>query len=188
MSRRVSIVLVSLAWVLAACAGSSGPSGPELSASAGYRASGEAITVVEFSQEGAEIHYNAPHDAFGLAVAEEIAGALRKRGHRADAVPAGAVPENPVIVSGRIVLIDAGSRVARWLAGSGKAKFGVEGSLQRADGAKLASFANERWSGFGFLGGNPVSLVQKCLRAVGDDIAKMIDTGQYRGVGADREH
>lgn len=185
MSKLVPIVLVSVAWILAACAGSSGP---ELSESAGYRASGEAITVVEFSQEGAQIHYNAPHDAFGLAVAEEIAGALRKRGHRADAVPASAVPENPLIVSGRIVLIDAGSRVARWLAGAGAAKFGVEGSLQRADGAKLASFADERWSGFGFLGGNSVSLVQKCLRAVGDDIAKMIDTGQYREVGADQKH
>lgn len=178
---RVSILLVSIAWVLAACAGSSGP---ERSASTGYRASGEAITVVEFSKEDAWIHYDAPHHVFGLRVAEEIAGALRERGHRAEAVPASAVPGNPIIVRGRIVLIDGGSRAARYWAGfgAGAAKFGVKGSVQGADGAELARFADERrasgtWS---YGGGSSMKLVQKCLRVVAEDVAEMIDTGQYR--------
>jgi len=178
---RVSIVLVCIAWVLAACAG---PSGPERSASTGYRASDEAITVVEFSQEDARGQYNAPHDDFGLRVAEEIAGALRKRGHRAEAVPASAVSENPIIVRGRIVLIDAGSRAARYWAGfgAGAAKFGVEGSVQGADGAELPRFSDERRASgtWNYGGGSSVELVQKCLRVVAEDIAKMIDTGQYR--------
>jgi len=136
---------------------------------------------MEFSQDGADIYFNAPHDAFGLMVAEEIAGALRKRGHQAEAVPAGGTHSGEIVVSGRIVRINAGSRPLRyWVGfGAGAAKFGVDGQVTKADGGQVGSFSHERWSGFGVFGGNSVSLVQKCLRAVGNDIAKMVDTGMY---------
>ncbi len=110
MILRIPVALLCAAFLLGACAG---PSGPKQSEVMGYRASGEAISVIEFSQEGAYIHYNAPHDTFGLAIAEEIAGALRKEGHDADAVPAGGNPAGPIVVSGRILKIDAGSRATR---------------------------------------------------------------------------
>ncbi|MBW2694271.1 MAG: DUF4410 domain-containing protein [Deltaproteobacteria bacterium] len=172
-----------LGMLLAACA-----SGPKQTTTSGYRASGGAITVVEFEQQGVRIKYNAPHDTFGLAVAEEIAGALRKRGHRADAVRTGSVPTGSIIVSGRVALIDAGSRGLRWvtIGAAGHAKFGVEGSVRNVQGGEVASFSNERWSGFGFLGGNSISKVRKCLRAVGRDVAEMIDTGQYKGMESGR--
>lgn len=179
MRRGVAIGLLWAVWTLSACGG---PSGPKQVTRAGYQPSEEVISVVEFSQEGAQITYNAPHDTFGLAVAEEIAGALRKRGHVAHAVPARGEVPGEIVVTGRIVKIDAGSRATRyWVGfGAGSAKFGVEGNVQNAEGAEVATFADERWSGFGVFGGNSVSLVQKCLRAVGNDVAKMIDTGQYR--------
>src|SRR3990172_8232681 len=103
MRKRLTVLLLSVAWIAGGCAG---PSGPKQSTASGYRASGESISVVEFNQEGAEIHYNAPNDAFGLAIAEEIASALTKNGHRADAVPARGEPKGQIIVSGRIVRID----------------------------------------------------------------------------------
>ena len=50
----------------------------------------------------------------------------------------------------------------------------------------MATFSDERWSSMGVFGGNSISLVRKCLRAVGQDVAKMIDTGQYRTVAEER--
>ena len=128
------------------------------------------------------ISYNAPHDTFGLAVAEEIASALRKQGYDANAVPARGHAAGPIVVTGRVLLIDAGSRATRYLVGfgAGSAKFGVSGIVRNAQGQELARFSDERWSGFGVFGGNPITLVQKCLRAVGNDVARMLHTGKYR--------
>jgi len=174
------------AWLSVACAG--GPSGPERIETSGTAITRENISVVEFSLEGASIQYPESHVAFGLAIAEEIAGALRDRGHNAEAVPMGGAHSGHVVITGKVVRIDAGSRALRyWVGyGAGAAKVGVEGSVTKVDGGEAGTFRHERWSGFGVFGGNSVSLVQKCVRAVGRDIAEMIDTGNYtRTVAAD---
>jgi len=186
MSNRVSITLLFAAAFTMACAG---PSGPKQIESSGFHLSEQALSVVEFDLEGATVTYNAPYETFGLAVAEEIAAGLRKRGHQAEAVSAGGEVKGSVVVTGRVKRIDAGSRATRyWVGfGAGAAKFGVEGSVKEAQSGEVATFSDERWSGFGVFGGNSISLVRKCLRAVGQDVAKMIDTGQYRTVAAGSE-
>jgi hypothetical protein len=185
MKRTVAISLLCAASFLVACAG---PSGPKQAASSGFQLSGQPVSVLEFGLEGAQVTYNAPYDTFGLAIAEEIAAGLRKRGHQAEAVPAGGTAKGSIIVTGDVKRIDAGSRSQRyWVGfGAGAAKFGVEGSVKEAKGKEVASFSDERWSGFGVFGGNSISLVRKCLRVVGQDVAEMIDTGQYRTVVEER--
>jgi hypothetical protein len=181
MTMRIRTALLCAAFLLGGCAG---PSGPEQSEVPGFKVSSEAISVVEFSQDGAWVHYNSPHDTFGLVVAQQIADYLRQKGHSAQAVPAGAAPVGPIVVTGRITMIDAGSRAARYFAGfgAGAAKFGVAGSVQNAQGEEIASFSDERWSGWGIFGGSSTSLVQKCMRSVGRDVGQMIHTGEYKTV------
>jgi hypothetical protein len=142
---------------------------------------GEAMTVLEFDMRDAVVKYGGPHDGFGLALAEEVASQLRRRGFDAQAAPAGDVPETPVVISGRILHVNSGNRATRYLVGfgAGAARFGAAGSLLRADGTELASFSRERASSFGIFGGSSSSLVQKCLRSVGNDIAEFVKTGRY---------
>jgi hypothetical protein len=163
-----------------ACAG---PSGPPTQVTDTHTLSGGTIAVVEFDQSNANIHYNGPHDTFGLVLAEEIASRLSKLGHNAKAVPAAGRHEAQTVVTGRITRIEGGSRATRyWVGfGAGAAKVGVVGSVREGN-RELARFSHERWSGFGVFGGASASLLQKCLRAIGADVAKMIDTGQYTGV------
>ena len=172
------LALTAAMLLVSACAGPSGPGSVETK---GVPLGDTKVTVLEFSQEGAAIRFNAPHDTFGLMVAEEIAAGLRASGHDAEAVPAGARPASGTVVTGRVTRIDAGSRALRYMVGfgAGAAKFGIEGKVVDAGGKELGTFSHERWSGFGIFGGNSVSLVQKCLRTVGLDVAKMIDTGVY---------
>jgi hypothetical protein len=179
MVLRASVTLLCSVFLLAACAG---PSGPKQSELTGYKVSNEAISVMVFSEDGAFIHYNAPHDHFGRTIAEEIASGLRTQGHTASVVSAGENPAGPIVVVGRIAKIEAGSRATRYLIGfgAGSAKFGVTGVVQNGQGEELATFADERWAGVGVFGGNPIDLVQKCLRKVGQDVALMMHTGQYR--------
>lgn len=172
---------MTLVLVLVLSLGCAGASGPDSVKAMGTALGKQSVSVVEFAQDGAVIQYNEPHGAFGLMMAEEIAGALRKRGHQAEAVPAGGKTPGDIVVTGRILEINAGSRALRyWVGfGAGSAQFGVAGDVAKAGGGELGSFSHERWSGTGIFGGNSVSLVQKCVRAVGNDVAKMIDTGAY---------
>lgn len=175
-------VAASLALlVAAACAG---PSGPDTAATQGTPLPDGKVSVLEFTQDGAQVSYGESTDAFGLTVASEIASALRKRGHDAEAVPRGGAPDGDVLVKGRILRIDGGNRATRYLVGfgAGAAKLGVEGEVERADGASLGSFSHERWAGMGVFGGATAALMAKCQRAVSHDVAEMIATGQYTRV------
>ena len=179
---------VGTGWVVAVVACASwacgGASGPSRVPTGEYPVAAASVAIVEFDLTGATVRYNEPTEAFGLAIAEQIAGALLEKGIEADVAPAGQTAAADLVVSGRITRIDAGSRSQRyWVGfGAGSAKFGVVGTVRESDGKKVATFSHERWSGFGVFGGNSASLVQKCLRAVGRDVAKMIETGSYTGV------
>jgi hypothetical protein len=58
----------------------------------------------------------------------------------------------------------------------------IKGTVEQADGTKLASFRVQRSSsGEAQLGvANDRFLVEKCRRVLAGDVAEMIDTGQYR--------
>ena len=103
-----------------------GCGGPKRATVPGPQVGGQRVTVVEFTPVAAT-NYNAPTGSLGLALAEEIAGELRRQGHTAEAIPAGGQPTGDVIVRGRLVRMDGGSRALRyWVGfGAGAAKFGT---------------------------------------------------------------
>lgn len=167
---------------LAVVVGCGGPRrGPAVS---GARLSGEGVSVVEFTTEGARVNYEGAYEGMGLQLASEIAIELRRLGHAAEAVPAAKEGDGAVLVRGRIVRIDEGSRSARfWVGfGAGAAEFGAEGEVTRADGTVIGAFHDERGSSgmADAWGGSGRTLMQKCLTVVGQDIARMIDRGEYR--------
>ncbi len=151
----------------------------------GPRLGGEAIAVAPFDVGAAEVvSYNLPYEELGRELAADIAVELRERGHESDVVSGARPPANGAVVRGRIVRIDGGSYALRfWIGlGAGRAQLAVEGTVERADGTKLASFRVRRSSsGEAQLGfANDHFLVQKCRRVLAGDIAEMVDTGQYR--------
>jgi hypothetical protein len=148
------------------------------------RPTGEQITVVEFDTAGALVHYDRADRDLGHRLAGEIADELVRRGLDAEAVSAGTPLRGTIVVRGRVLDIDGGSRALRlWIGfGAGAARFVAEGTVARADGTLVASFRDGRSSsGAAELGlaGDTV-LMDKCVRSVAGDIAEMIDTGQYR--------
>jgi hypothetical protein len=151
----------------------------------GPRLSGAAIAVAPFDGSAAEVvSYDLPYQELGRELATEIAVELRRRGHESDVV-SGATPQGTgAVVRGRIVRINGGSRALRfWIGlGAGRAQLAVEGTVEQADGTRLASFRVQRSSsGEAQLGvANDHFLVEKCRRVLAGDVAEMIDTGQYR--------
>jgi uncharacterized protein DUF4410 len=151
----------------------------------GPRLDGGAIAVAPFDSSAAEVvSYDLPYQELGRDLAADIAAELRRRGHESDVVPGAIPPADGAVVRGRIVRINGGSRALRfWIGlGAGRAQLAVEGTVERADGTKLASFRVQRSSsGEAQLGvASDYFLVEKCRRVLAGDVAEMIDTGQYR--------
>ena len=81
--------------------------------------------------------------------------------------------EGSLVLEGRFVLIDPGSKAKRIWAGfgAGKSGVGVEGTLKDAAGRVLATFSHRRHSGIGMGGGDYVKFLSDDTRDVGHDIA-----------------
>jgi hypothetical protein len=78
-----------------------------------------------------------------------------------------------LILRGRVLEMDPGSRAARYWAGfgAGAARTKVEGELvDAASGRVLWRFTQERRSGVGMGGGNYVNLLRRNLEAIGEDV------------------
>jgi hypothetical protein len=78
-----------------------------------------------------------------------------------------------LILRGRVLEMDPGSRAARYWGGfgAGAARTKIEGELvDAASGRVLLRFTQERRSGFGVGGGNYVNLMQRNLVAIGEDV------------------
>lgn len=102
----------------------------------------------------------------GLAEAEPGLAVERGGGE----APAGA---GVLVLRGRVLEMDPGSRAARYWAGfgAGAARTKLEGELvDAASGRVLLRFTQERRSGVGVGGGNYVKLMQRNLRAIGEDL------------------
>jgi hypothetical protein len=174
MTGRILTPLVAAVAVLAAACGPPSVKAPRLV--------DEHVTVVEFaSDESVVTAFDSPHATFGFSVAEQIASDLQHQGHTAESIPATATPAGAVVVHGRITKIDGGSRALRyWIGfGAGAARFMVAGEVDRADGTRIGSFSAERSAGFGMWGGASEDMMVRCIRAVGKDVAEMIDKGEY---------
>lgn len=82
-----------------------------------------------------------------------------------------------LVLRGRVVEMDPGSRAARYWAGfgAGAARTKLEGELvDAASGRVLLRFTQERRSGVGAGGGNYVKLMQRNLRAIGEDLGNAL--------------
>lgn len=78
-----------------------------------------------------------------------------------------------LVVRGKIVTMDPGSRAARYWAGfgAGAARTDVEGEVvDGGTGKVLLRFRQERRSGVGIGGGDYVKLMQRNLRTIGEDL------------------
>ena len=109
-------------------------------------------------------------EAFKAALAE--GGAFKA----APAADGEAVPESALVVEGKFLKIDPGSRAKRYLGGFGAGKSGVQvtGSLKDASGKVLAEFTHMKHSGMGIGGGDYVKFLSDDTRDVGRDIAMFL--------------
>jgi hypothetical protein len=94
------------------------------------------------------------------------------RALKADEAP----PEGALLVEGRFVQLDPGSRAKRYFAGfgAGKSSVKVTGSIKDAAGTTLATFEQRRIGAMGMAGGDSLGKMMSDSRSIGEDIAKFL--------------
>jgi len=87
-----------------------------------------------------------------------------------------AVPEDALVVEGRFVTINPGSKARRYWGGFGAGKSGVQvsGTVKDSTGKVLAEFTHMKDSGIGMFGGDYVKFLSDDARDVGHDIATFL--------------
>lgn len=90
--------------------------------------------------------------------------------------PDAAAPAGAILVEGRFVKIDPGSRAKRYLAGfgAGKSTVAVEGAVKDAKGETLATFQQKRHGSMGAFGGDSLGKLTSDSRSIGGDIAEFL--------------
>ena len=88
-----------------------------------------------------------------------------------DTVPAGAL-----VVEGKFVTLDPGSRAKRYFVGFGAGKSSVKviGTVKDASGRTLATFEQRRIGAMGFGGGDSLGKLMTDSKNIGEDIAKFV--------------
>jgi hypothetical protein len=87
-----------------------------------------------------------------------------------------AVPDGALIVEGKFVTLDPGSRTKRYLAGfgAGKSSVKVAGSVKDTTGKTLATFEQRRIGAMGMGGGDSLGKLMSDSRSIGEDLAKFL--------------
>jgi len=87
-----------------------------------------------------------------------------------------AVPEGALVVEGRFVTLDPGSRAKRYVAGfgAGKSSVKVAGAVKDSTGRTLATFEQRRIGAMGIGGGDSLGKLMSDSRSIGEDIAKFL--------------
>ena len=87
-----------------------------------------------------------------------------------------AVPDGALVVEGRFVTIDPGSRTKRYFAGfgAGKSSVKVVGTVKDTTGRALATFDQRRIGTMGMGGGDSLGKLMSDARSIGEDIAKFL--------------
>ena len=106
-------------------------------------------------------------------LAESLAQELRAR-HTFEPVAADA--ESDIVVTGRFVELNPGSRKKRYFVGfgAGKAAVGVAGEVRDGSGRLLANFKQRRIAVGGWGGGDSIKKMQSDSRSIGKDLAKFL--------------
>lgn len=87
-----------------------------------------------------------------------------------------AVPEGALVVEGKFVALDPGSRTKRYFAGfgAGKSSVKVAGAVKDSTGRTLATFEQRRIGAMGMAGGDSLGKLMSDSRSIGEDIAKFL--------------
>lgn len=87
-----------------------------------------------------------------------------------------AVPEGALVVEGKFVTLDPGSRTKRYFAGfgAGKSSVKVAGAVKDSTGRTLATFEQRRIGAMGMGGGDSLGKLMSDSRSIGEDIAKFL--------------
>jgi hypothetical protein len=87
-----------------------------------------------------------------------------------------AVPAGGVVIEGKFVTLDPGSRAKRYFAGFGAGKSSVEvaGAVKDASGRTLATFEQRRIGAMGMGGGDSLGKLMSDSRDIGEDIGKFL--------------
>ena len=106
-------------------------------------------------------------------LAESLAQELRGR-HTFE--PVGSDAESDIVITGRFVELNPGSRKKRYFVGfgAGKAAVGVAGEVRDRNGRLLANFRQRRIATGGWGGGDSIKKMQSDSRSIGKDLAKFL--------------
>ena len=112
-------------------------------------------------------------------LAERFATTLKASGPFKDAIAltAGAPPPpGALVLSGRFVTLDPGSRAKRYFAGfgAGKSSVKVVGEVKDASGKTIAAFEQRRIGSMGMGGGDSLGKLMADARNIGEDLAKFM--------------
>ena len=85
-------------------------------------------------------------------------------------------PEGVLIVEGKFVTLDPGSRTKRYFAGFGAGKSAVKvvGTVKDSTGRTLATFEQRRIGSMGMAGGDSLGKLMSDSRSIGEDVAKFL--------------
>jgi hypothetical protein len=85
-------------------------------------------------------------------------------------------PDDSLIIEGKFLTLDPGSRAKRYFAGfgAGKSSVKVAGSVKDAGGRTLATFEQRRIGAMGMGGGDSLGKLMSDSRSIGEDIAKFL--------------
>ena len=88
----------------------------------------------------------------------------------------GSAPADALVVEGKFIELDPGSRAKRYFAGfgAGKSAVAVNGSVLSADGVVLATFEHRRVGVMGAFGGDSLGKLASDTKSLGEDIAKFL--------------
>jgi uncharacterized protein DUF4410 len=86
------------------------------------------------------------------------------------------VPHGALVVEGKFVTIDPGSRAKRYFVGfgAGKSSVKVAGAVKDATGRTLATFEQRRIGAMGMAGGDSLGKLMSDSRSIGEDIGKFL--------------
>jgi hypothetical protein len=86
------------------------------------------------------------------------------------------LPDGALVIEGRFVALDPGSRTKRYFAGfgAGKSSVKVVGAVKDSTGRTLATFEQRRIGAMGMGGGDSLGKLMSDSRSIGEDIAKFL--------------
>ena len=149
------------------------------------------VFVRPFSTEGVDLGSGSPGGAEGRVEAAEkirasgpgllaasVAVKLKSSGRFGEvSIDAAAAPSpSSIVVEGRFLAINPGSRAKRYWVGFGAGRSGVfvAGRVLDSQGKTLAEFQHGRHSGIGFYGGSYVKFLTDDVEDIGSDIADFL--------------